>query len=421
MKDQLSAIITRIGSTKLIMFFALFPMFLILIYLGFQWQSQSTNLKRFVDQSQVLQSDLEFMSTKTTGSDFLSKTKDQILEGDIKEKFGFQSLKNKFINSELTKNGVRGAKEEALKIGKNGVDTIDHSKLNYIMTRKKELTSNKKMSKEDLQEQADLKVEIARRKRMGLPTENIEKGLIENQGLSFKEKLAMEKQRASSAYQSRHGSALRAPVNLTTVGGQEEEKSTNNRSANRERKKKVTFFTEISKPEKAPKELFKKEEKEIVQTDQIPNFAYEPMQAIIDQRLKIQSGDKVQIRLLSDYHYKGVELKRNSILYGIASLSGNRAKITINSLNHNGSILPSGLNVYDTDGMLGIYINSNFDELSKEVISEGLNEASNGLDVKVPLVGFSLKLGKKKNRESSAFIPAGYPVLLYDPLLDKLN
>ena len=139
----------------------------------------------------------------------------------------------------------------------------------------------------------------------------------------------------------------------------------------------------------------------------------QPLYAIIDRQQKLQSGDKVRLRLLENGIYKGQLLPANQILYGICSVGSGRIKIRISSITIQQQLFPTALEVYDLDGMQGIYVEGSDLDIGKEALREGLREAS-GLGIRNPLGNLSLRIGRKASKKTSARIPSGYQVMLFD-------
>ena len=139
----------------------------------------------------------------------------------------------------------------------------------------------------------------------------------------------------------------------------------------------------------------------------------QPLYAIIDRQQKLQSGDKVRLRLLENGIYKGQLLPANQILYGICSVGSGRIKIRISSITIQQQLFPAALEVYDLDGMQGIYVEGSDLDIGKEALREGLREAS-GLGIRNPLGNLSLRIGRKASKKTSARIPSGYQVMLFD-------
>ena len=119
------------------------------------------------------------------------------------------------------------------------------------------------------------------------------------------------------------------------------------------------------------------------------------------------------MRLLENGIYKGQLLPANQILYGICSVGSGRIKIRISSITIQQQLFPAALEVYDLDGMQGIYVEGSDLDIGKEALREGLREAS-GLGIRNPLGNLSLRIGRKASKKTSARIPSGYQVMLFD-------
>jgi len=135
--------------------------------------------------------------------------------------------------------------------------------------------------------------------------------------------------------------------------------------------------------------------------------------AVIDQKQKFRTGDKIQLRILEAGVYGQFGIPKNTLLYGICSISSNRLYINISSINLNGKVIPSSLSAYDLDGIPGIYIDGAYQDATKQAINQGLADAGN-LGLRNTLGNLSIRLGRKANQKQTAFVPAGYEVMLFD-------
>ena len=106
-------------------------------------------------------------------------------------------------------------------------------------------------------------------------------------------------------------------------------------------------------------------------------------------------------------------IPKNTLLYGICSISSNRLYVSISSINLNGKVIPSSLSAYDLDGIPGIYIDGAYQDATKQAINQGLADAGN-LGLRNTLGNLSIGIGRKANQKQTAFVPAGYEVLLFD-------
>ena len=137
------------------------------------------------------------------------------------------------------------------------------------------------------------------------------------------------------------------------------------------------------------------------------------LKAVIDQKQKFRTGDKIQLRILEAGVYGQFGIPKNTLLYGICSISSNRLYINISSINLNGKVIPSSLSAYDLDGIPGIYIDGAYQDATKQAINQGLADAGN-LGLRNTLGNLSIRLGRKANQKQTAFVPAGYEVMLFD-------
>ncbi len=91
--------------------------------------------------------------------------------------------------------------------------------------------------------------------------------------------------------------------------------------------------------------------------------------AIIDQNITGYVGSRLRIRLLEDIRAGSVPIKKGTYLYAqVSGFSGQRVYLTISSTMRGEQILPINLEVYDHDGMRGLFVPaSEFREFTKEL------------------------------------------------------
>jgi conjugative transposon TraM protein len=96
------------------------------------------------------------------------------------------------------------------------------------------------------------------------------------------------------------------------------------------------------------------------------------IKAILDEGLKVYDGSRVRIRLMDDIQFEGRTLEKGTYLYGIISgFKTQRVLLTITNIAHNNEILTVKLDVFDQDGMKGLYIpESLFREIAKEASAQ---------------------------------------------------
>jgi len=100
--------------------------------------------------------------------------------------------------------------------------------------------------------------------------------------------------------------------------------------------------------------------------------------AVIDEQVTGFSGSRIRMRLLCDIWAGKFLIKKGSYLYGlISSFAAQRVQVTVSSALIAGEILPIHLEVYDRDGLRGIYVPSSvFREFTKELAGSSIQEAS---------------------------------------------
>jgi conjugative transposon TraM protein len=96
------------------------------------------------------------------------------------------------------------------------------------------------------------------------------------------------------------------------------------------------------------------------------------IKAILDEGLKVYDGSRVRIRLMDDIQFEGRTLEKGTYLYGIISgFKTQRVLLTITNIAYYNEILNVKLDVFDQDGMKGLYIpESLFREIAKEASAQ---------------------------------------------------
>lgn len=102
------------------------------------------------------------------------------------------------------------------------------------------------------------------------------------------------------------------------------------------------------------------------------------IKAIIDEGIKVVKGSRVRIRLMDEINVGDYLVKKGEYLYGeIQDFKPQRIEISISSILVDDNILPVELNVYDNDGLLGLYVpHSSFREFTKD-LGSGVSRNNN--------------------------------------------
>jgi len=100
--------------------------------------------------------------------------------------------------------------------------------------------------------------------------------------------------------------------------------------------------------------------------------------AMLDKEITAYSGSRVRLRLLENIRAGDRTIKKGSHLYGtVSSFSSQRIQISVSSVLSEEGILPVHLEIYDLDGLKGLYVPSSaFRELTRELGSSPLQGIS---------------------------------------------
>lgn len=100
-----------------------------------------------------------------------------------------------------------------------------------------------------------------------------------------------------------------------------------------------------------------------------PRKADDFITAVIDENLTGYSGSRIRLRLLEDIRAGTHLVKKGTYLYALVSGFGDqRITLSVQSILQEGKILPVKLDLYDTDGLPGLYVpESAFREFTKDL------------------------------------------------------
>lgn len=98
------------------------------------------------------------------------------------------------------------------------------------------------------------------------------------------------------------------------------------------------------------------------------------IKAIIDEDNKVYAGGRMRLRLLEDIEVGGDLIKKGTYLYAIVNgFSEQRITLNISSILKGDKILPINLDIYDNDGMKGLYVPASaFREFTKQLGSQSM-------------------------------------------------
>jgi len=148
--------------------------------------------------------------------------------------------------------------------------------------------------------------------------------------------------------------------------------------------------------------------------------AQNAIEAVIHEDQTLVNGAVIKLRLLNNISINGNIIPKDNFIYGTVSLNGERLQIEISSIRVNYSLYPVKLNVYDMDGLEGIYVPG---AITRDVAKESLNNATqmmqlSSLDPSVKAQATTAGIDavktllSKKTKLVRVTVKAGYKILL---------
>lgn len=155
--------------------------------------------------------------------------------------------------------------------------------------------------------------------------------------------------------------------------------------------------------------------------DTLRRFDSSAIEAMVPEEQVLISGGELKLELTQDILLGGQRIPSGTPVYGTASLSGERLRVSIEAISWQGRAFPVKLQVDDEDGLAGIYIpGAPLSDAARESASTGIGEVgptviSTGLAGQATNAGMTLarSLISKKVRAVRVTVPAGYHVLLH--------
>ena len=150
------------------------------------------------------------------------------------------------------------------------------------------------------------------------------------------------------------------------------------------------------------------------------------LSACVHGAQSVTDGQAVRLRLLEPMAVAERIIPCNAVVVGTARIQGERLEIGISSLEHDGTIVPVELEVYDTDGQPGIFIPNSLElNAVKEVaanmgssLGSSINISTNAgaqlaSDLGKGLIQGTSRYIAGKMRTVKVHLKAGYRVMLY--------
>lgn len=147
------------------------------------------------------------------------------------------------------------------------------------------------------------------------------------------------------------------------------------------------------------------------------------IRAVVHGDQEVTSGSTLKMRLLEDcVADDGTRIPKNSEVFGIVNLSGERAQVEIQSVKIGASIAPFSKSVFGSDAIAGIYIPGSVKaDIAKEAASDGIGNVSTSSVISSTgiigdVVGSVLDAGKsvisRNIRKNSVIIKTNYEIYL---------
>ncbi|HRQ49920.1 MAG TPA: conjugative transposon protein TraM, partial [Agriterribacter sp.] len=146
------------------------------------------------------------------------------------------------------------------------------------------------------------------------------------------------------------------------------------------------------------------------------------IEAVVHETQTLVNGAVVKMRLMNDLFINGQLVRKGNFIFGTATLNKERLEISIHSIRNENSLLPVKLDVYDMDGMRGIYTPGAITrDVAKQSSDNALQSiALSSLDPSIGAQAASAGIETAKNLLSKRIrivrvqVKAGYKILLKD-------
>ena len=153
-----------------------------------------------------------------------------------------------------------------------------------------------------------------------------------------------------------------------------------------------------------------------------PGIISNAIEAVVHADQTLVSGSIIKLRLLQAVSFGSHRLNKDAFVYGTVTLNKERLEIELRSIRDDHAIVPVRLQVYDMDGLEGIYIPG---AIGREVAKQSADNALQGLALSSldPSIGAQAasagiesakSLLSKKVRQIKVQVKAGYRILLKD-------
>ncbi|MFM9910318.1 MAG: conjugative transposon protein TraM [Chitinophagaceae bacterium] len=152
------------------------------------------------------------------------------------------------------------------------------------------------------------------------------------------------------------------------------------------------------------------------------------IEAVVNINQTLVEGSVIQLRLATDVFINGILIPKGNPVNGIVSLNNERLEAEINSIRYGNNLFPVKLEIYDMDGLAGIYVPGSISrDVSKQSADNTLQlleltAVDPSLKAQAAAVGVNTikNLMSRKVKQIKVMVKAGYKVLLKDKNINNL-
>lgn len=116
----------------------------------------------------------------------------------------------------------------------------------------------------------------------------------------------------------------------------------------------------------------------IDETNKVTEEEATAIEAVVHASQTLVNGSVIQLRIATDLFINGIQIPKGTKLNGKVALNDERLEINISSLRYGKHIFPVELEVFDMDGMAGIYIPG---AISRDVVKESAQNSLQQMDI----------------------------------------
>lgn len=100
------------------------------------------------------------------------------------------------------------------------------------------------------------------------------------------------------------------------------------------------------------------------------------IKAEVYETTTVLNGNRVKLRLLEECRIGGTKVVRNTFIYGICKINNERLHISVTRIPVKENFLPVDLDIYDLDGLSGVYVPDNAARKVSQEVGGGTNTSS---------------------------------------------